>query len=62
MGNRHSEILLRDVEHLATLASLRKTNYTYPKIKIDDNWEKVLLNQCMSVPILLVSIFICYSP
>lgn len=46
-GNRHSEILLRDIEHVATLASLYKTDYAYPKEKIDDNWEKVLLNQCM---------------
>ncbi|KAJ3983926.1 glycosyl hydrolases family 38 N-terminal domain-containing protein [Lentinula detonsa] len=45
-GNRHSEILLRDVEHVATLASiLRSTEYTYPKGKIDECWEKVLLNQ-----------------
>ncbi|KAJ3574050.1 hypothetical protein NP233_g2021 [Leucocoprinus birnbaumii] len=44
-GNRHSEILLRDAEHLATLASLSKSEYTYPKAKIDENWEKVLLNQ-----------------
>lgn len=61
-GNRHSEILLRDVEvslsfqmrslyqwfeqHVATLASLsHKKQYTYPKEKIDDAWEKVLLNQ-----------------
>ncbi|KAH8093101.1 glycoside hydrolase family 38 protein [Cristinia sonorae] len=48
-GNRKSEILLRDVEHLATLASLYKykSDYTYPKSKIDDCWEKVLLNQCV---------------
>ncbi|KAJ7677197.1 glycosyl hydrolases family 38 N-terminal domain-containing protein [Mycena rosella] len=45
-GNRHSEILLRDVEHVATLASLRKdTKYVYPKQTINDCWEKVLLNQ-----------------
>ncbi|RDB17533.1 Alpha-mannosidase [Hypsizygus marmoreus] len=47
-GNRHSEILLRDVEHVATLASLyklHKKDYFYPKEKIDDSWEKVLLNQ-----------------
>ncbi|KAJ7652628.1 galactose mutarotase-like domain-containing protein [Mycena rosella] len=35
-GNRHSEILLRDVEHVATLASLRK-----------DTKYKVLLNHGM---------------
>ncbi|EKM52905.1 glycoside hydrolase family 38 protein, partial [Phanerochaete carnosa HHB-10118-sp] len=48
-GNRKSEILLRDVEHVATLASLyryHKHDYEYPKAKIDVCWEKVLLNQC----------------
>ncbi|KAG6918486.1 hypothetical protein DXG01_014113 [Tephrocybe rancida] len=47
-GNRHSEILLRDVEHVATLASLYKLynkDYIYPKQLIDNSWEKVLLNQ-----------------
>ncbi|KAF9447763.1 glycoside hydrolase family 38 protein, partial [Macrolepiota fuliginosa MF-IS2] len=44
-GNRHSEILLRDVEHITTLASLYKNDYAYPKARIDNNWEKVLLNQ-----------------
>ncbi|KZS95622.1 hypothetical protein SISNIDRAFT_452270 [Sistotremastrum niveocremeum HHB9708] len=48
-GNRKSEILLRDVEHVATLASLfGKEGYIYPKSKIDDAWEKVLLNQSMN--------------
>ncbi|KAF7327956.1 Glycoside hydrolase family 38 protein [Mycena kentingensis (nom. inval.)] len=45
-GNRHSEILLRDVEHVATLASLAgRKKYVYPKETIEDSWEKVLLNQ-----------------
>ncbi|KAJ7872246.1 glycoside hydrolase family 38 protein [Mycena leptocephala] len=45
-GNRHSEILLRDVEHVATLASLAgKKKYVYPKATLDEAWEKVLLNQ-----------------
>ncbi|KAI0799601.1 glycosyl hydrolases family 38 N-terminal domain-containing protein [Irpex lacteus] len=46
-GNRKSEILLRDIEHLATLASLSRTSaeYQYPKSTIDVCWEKVLLNQ-----------------
>ncbi|KAF8878221.1 glycoside hydrolase family 38 protein [Infundibulicybe gibba] len=51
-GNRHSEILLRDVEHVATLASFHpkhKSKYEYPKQKIDDSWEKVLLNQCIGM-------------
>ncbi|KAH8829151.1 glycosyl hydrolases family 38 N-terminal domain-containing protein [Flagelloscypha sp. PMI_526] len=44
-GNRHSEILLRDVEHLSTLASLANPDFVYPKQLIDECWEKVLLNQ-----------------
>ncbi|KIY67661.1 glycoside hydrolase family 38 protein [Cylindrobasidium torrendii FP15055 ss-10] len=45
-GNRHSEILLRDIEHLATLASIYKPKeYKYPRAAINENWEKVLLNQ-----------------
>ncbi|KAJ7639802.1 glycoside hydrolase family 38 protein [Mycena polygramma] len=45
-GNRHSEILLRDVEHVATLASLAgKKKYVYPKETLNKAWEKVLLNQ-----------------
>ncbi|KAK7001722.1 glycoside hydrolase family 38 protein [Favolaschia claudopus] len=47
-GNRHSEILLRDVEHVATLASLAgKKKYVYPKKTLDEAWEKVLLNHGM---------------
>ncbi|KAH7882020.1 glycoside hydrolase family 38 protein [Phlebopus sp. FC_14] len=45
-GNRKCEILLRDVERLATLATIFKPEeYVYPKKTIDDCWEKVLLNQ-----------------
>ncbi|KAF9516132.1 glycoside hydrolase family 38 protein [Hydnum rufescens UP504] len=44
-GNRKSEILLREVELLTTLASLQKGSYVYPKGKIDDMWENLLLNQ-----------------
>ncbi|KAH6912224.1 alpha-mannosidase [Coprinopsis sp. MPI-PUGE-AT-0042] len=47
-GNRHSEILMRDIELVATLASLsphHKNSYVYPKTDIDNNWEKLLLNQ-----------------
>ncbi|KAF9235409.1 glycoside hydrolase family 38 protein [Melanogaster broomeanus] len=47
-GNRKCEILLRDVECLATFATLfkpRGSSYVYPKATIDDCWEKVLLNQ-----------------
>ncbi|SGY50301.1 BQ5605_C001g00869 [Microbotryum silenes-dioicae] len=47
-GNRKSEILLREVEYAATLASVwgaTKKGYSYPKDKIDPLWEGVLLNQ-----------------
>ncbi|RHZ71514.1 hypothetical protein CDV55_107768 [Aspergillus turcosus] len=46
-NNRKSEFLLRDLEYLATLASLTKTKgeYKYPKKDIDDMWEGVLLCQ-----------------
>ncbi|KAL5496105.1 AMS1 [Sanghuangporus vaninii] len=45
-GNRKSEILLRDLEIVATLASaLQLKKYDYPKKRIDDMWEKVLLCQ-----------------
>jgi alpha-mannosidase len=54
-NNRHSEFLLRDVEYLSTLASIKDlldddalgkaVKYTYPKKDIDDMWENVLLCQ-----------------
>ncbi|KAI0632608.1 glycosyl hydrolases family 38 N-terminal domain-containing protein [Trametes polyzona] len=47
-GNRKSEILLRDVEVLSTFASLyrfHRSDYVYPNERINDCWEKVLLNQ-----------------
>lgn len=46
-NNRKSEFLLRDLEYLATLASLADTKgtYKYPKEEIDDMWEGVLLCQ-----------------
>ncbi|RDL36852.1 Alpha-mannosidase [Venustampulla echinocandica] len=43
-NNRKSEIMLRDIELLATLASI-KSGYKYPKKDIDDMWEAVLLCQ-----------------
>jgi hypothetical protein len=37
-------------QHVATLASLAgKKKYVYPKATLDEAWEKVLLNQCMSL-------------
>lgn len=44
-NNRKSEILLHDVEYLATLATLKDRSYKYPKKHIDDMWENVLLCQ-----------------
>lgn len=43
--NRRQEIMLRDIEYLATLASLKSKSYKYPKKDIDDMWENVLLCQ-----------------
>ncbi|KXT08736.1 hypothetical protein AC579_8527 [Pseudocercospora musae] len=44
-NNRKSEILLHDVEYLATLATLHTKDYKYPKAEIDEMWESVLLCQ-----------------
>lgn len=49
-NNRKSEILLHDIEYLATLATIHssvggKKTYKYPKQDIDDMWENVLLCQ-----------------
>lgn len=44
-GNRLSEILMHDVEYLATVASLRNKDYKYPTKDINDLWENVCLNQ-----------------
>lgn len=45
-NNRKAEILLHDIEHLATLATVSGVKgYTYPKKDIDDMWEGVLLCQ-----------------
>ncbi|EUC29909.1 glycoside hydrolase family 38 protein [Bipolaris zeicola 26-R-13] len=49
-NNRKSEIMLRDIEYLATLATIKngfgkKSSYKYPKKEIDDMWENVLLCQ-----------------
>lgn len=43
-NNRKSEIMLRDIEQLATIASI-KSGFKYPKEDIDDMWENVLLCQ-----------------
>lgn len=46
-NNRKAEFLLRDIELLATLASLTDTtgSYKYPKEDIDNMWENTLLCQ-----------------
>ena len=50
-NNRKSEIMLHDIEYLATLASVKdvlkgkKSDYKYPKKEIDEMWENVLLCQ-----------------
>lgn len=44
-NNRKAEFLLRDVELLATAATLKDSKYKYPKKEIDDMWESTLLCQ-----------------
>ncbi|WPH01047.1 glycoside hydrolase family 38 protein [Acrodontium crateriforme] len=45
-NNRKSEILLHDIEYLATLATISgEKDYRYPKKEIDMMWENVLLCQ-----------------
>ncbi|KAK3310574.1 glycoside hydrolase family 38 protein [Chaetomium strumarium] len=43
--NRRSEAVLRDLELLATIASIKDKSYLYPKKDLDDMWESVLLCQ-----------------
>jgi alpha-mannosidase len=45
-NNRKAEILLHDIEYLATLATISgESGYKYPKKDIDSMWENVLLCQ-----------------
>ena len=45
-NNRTSEILLHDIEYLASLATIKGTKvYKYPKKELDTMWENVLLCQ-----------------
>lgn len=44
-NNRRAENLLRELELLATVASVRNAKYRYPKKELDDMWEGVLLCQ-----------------
>ncbi|KAL9623961.1 MAG: hypothetical protein Q9160_001714 [Pyrenula sp. 1 TL-2023] len=43
--NRKSEIMMHDLEYLATLATLKSKSYQYPKKDFDEIWENVLLCQ-----------------
>ncbi|KAL3423580.1 glycosyl hydrolase family 38 [Phlyctema vagabunda] len=43
-NNRKAEIMLRDIEQLASIASI-KSGFKYPKEDIDDMWEATLLCQ-----------------
>ncbi|ETI27408.1 hypothetical protein G647_09598 [Cladophialophora carrionii CBS 160.54] len=45
LNNRKQEVMLHDIEYLATLASLKSKSYRYPKKEIDEMWENVLLCQ-----------------
>lgn len=44
-NNRKTEIMLHDIEYLATLATIKDSSYRYPKKDIDDIWENTLLCQ-----------------
>ncbi|KAI2614553.1 glycoside hydrolase family 38 protein [Hypoxylon fragiforme] len=44
-NNRKSEFLLRELELLATIASLKFKSYQYPKAEFDEMWEATLLCQ-----------------
>ncbi|KAK3341552.1 glycoside hydrolase family 38 protein [Lasiosphaeria hispida] len=45
LNNRKAEVTLRDLELLATVASVKDKSYKYPKKEFDDMWESVLLCQ-----------------
>ena len=44
-NNRRCEIMMHDLEYLATLASFKSKDYKYPKEDIDTIWENTLLCQ-----------------
>ena len=44
-NNRKTEIMLHDIEYLATLATIKDSSYKYPKKDLDDIWENTLLCQ-----------------
>ncbi|PHH60418.1 hypothetical protein CDD81_1696 [Ophiocordyceps australis] len=43
--NRKAEVMLRDIEQLATFASIKSKDYKYPSADIDEMWQAVLLCQ-----------------
>ena len=43
--NRRAEAMLRGIEQLATVASIKDKDYKYPTEALDDMWENVLLCQ-----------------
>ncbi|KAK8095352.1 alpha-mannosidase [Apiospora kogelbergensis] len=45
LNNRRSEVLMKDLELLATIASLKDKSYQYPKKDFDKMWEAILLCQ-----------------
>ena len=44
-NNRYSEVMLHDLELVATMATLKNKSYRYPKAELDEMWEGVLLCQ-----------------
>lgn len=44
-NNRKQEVMMHDIEYLATLASLKSRSYKYPKKEINELWENILLCQ-----------------
>ena len=44
-NNRKAEIMMHDIEFLATMATLKDSHYKYPKQEMDDMWEDILLCQ-----------------
>ena len=43
LANRRAENLMRELEYLATLASVYDASWQYPKRAFDDLWQTILL-------------------
>ncbi|PCG90780.1 hypothetical protein PENOC_100440 [Penicillium occitanis (nom. inval.)] len=54
-SNRKSEFLLRDLELLATFASVADPTYRYPKKEIDDMWEDKVYDQAFTTGSILLN-------